>query len=125
MALLINTYLKTLRKEKLMLKINLISLGLSLILAFITTQMLENLNLAIVTIVILLAFRCALAEIYLSNILGISIYKDINLELALTMIFILTGWFYKFLVCSWVIRSSGYLVFDYKAEKILLAQLKT
>ena len=98
MALLINTYLKTLRKEKLMLKINLISLVLSVIISIITTLVLKNLNLAIVSIVILLAFRYVLAEIFLSKILRISIFKDITLELTMTLIFILMGWFVK----SWL-----------------------
>jgi O-antigen/teichoic acid export membrane protein len=98
MSLLINTYLKTLRKEKLMLKINLISLTLSLMLTFVNTLILKNLNLAIGSIVILLAFRCALAEIFLSRILEIPLYKDIILELMMTFIFILTGWF----INSWL-----------------------
>ena len=93
MALLNNTYLKTLRKEKLMLKINLISLALSIMFTFITTTLLKNLNLAISTIVILLALRCALAEMFLAKILKIFLYKDIVMELAMTLIFILTGWF--------------------------------
>lgn len=97
-ALLINTYLKTLRKEKLMLKINLISLLLSIIITVLTTIVFKNLNLAIVAIVILLAFRCALAEMFLSKILKISLYRDIVLELTMTLIFILTGWF----INSWV-----------------------
>jgi len=98
MALLINTYLKTLRKEKLMLQINLISLVLSVMISFVTILILKNLDLAIVSIVILLAFRCVLAEIFLSKILRITIYKDIALELIMTVIFITTGWFVK----SWI-----------------------
>jgi hypothetical protein len=38
MALLINTYLKTLRREKVMLKINLVSMTLSVFMTYITTQ---------------------------------------------------------------------------------------
>lgn len=98
MALLINTYLKTLRKEKLMLKINLISLTLSLFITFVTTILFKNLNLTIASIVGLLAFRCAIAEMYLSKILSVSLYKDIVLELIMTVIFILTGW----CINSWV-----------------------
>lgn len=93
MALLINTYFKTLRKEKLMLQINIVSLGLSLVVTGITTLLLKNLNLAIVSIVIVLAFRSILAEVKLSKILSISVSKDILLELSLTLIFILSGWF--------------------------------
>lgn len=98
MSLLINTYLKTLRKEKLMLRINLNALSLSLVIAFLTTQIMRNLDLAIVSIVILLAFRSVLAELYLSRMLGISVYKDIVLEVTMTLIFILTGWF----INSWL-----------------------
>ena len=93
MALLINTYLKTFRKEKLMMRINLISLILSLFITFITTVLFKNLDIAIVSIVVLLAFRSILAEIFLSKLLSISVYKDIILELMMTLIFMLTGWF--------------------------------
>lgn len=98
MALLINTYLKTLRKEKLMLSINIISLGLSIIITFVTAIVFRNLNLTIVSIVILLAFRCVLSEMFLSKIMEISVHKDIVMELTMTLIFILTGWF----INSWV-----------------------
>ena len=98
LSLLINTYLKTLRKERLMLRINLISLVLSVMITFVTTILLKNLNLAIAVIVIILASRCALAEIFLAEILKISLYKNIVLELTMTLIFMLTGWF----INSWL-----------------------
>lgn len=92
MSLLINTYLKTLRKEKLMLKVNIITLVLSVIITILTTIVFKNLSLAILSIVILLAFKCILSEILLSKILKISICKDILVELSMTIIFILSGW---------------------------------
>ncbi|WP_100333078.1 MATE family efflux transporter [Bacillus alkalisoli] len=97
-ALLINTFLKTLRKEKLMLKINLISLFLSVNITLLTTMLIENLNLAILSIVFILAFRSILAEILISKILGVSIFKDILLELLLSSSFILAAWF----IDSWL-----------------------
>lgn len=110
MALLINTYLKALRKEKFMLKVNLISLGLSLFTTVITTKVLNNLNLAVVSIVVLLAFRSVVAEVFLSKKLKLSMFKDIVLELVLTTTFIVSGWF----INSWytlVIYSINYLVY--------------
>lgn len=98
MALLINTYLKTLRKEKLMFVFNLLSVVLSIILTILFTIVFKNLSLAILSIVVLLAFRSALAEVFLSRILNVSVYKDIFLEMAMTLIFILAGWF----VTSWI-----------------------
>lgn len=98
MALLINTYLKTLRREKAMLKINLVSMILSLFMTYITSQIFINLDMAILNIVILLAIRSAFAERYLAKELYIKVKKDIALETLLTIIFILTGWF----VNSWM-----------------------
>lgn len=93
MSLLINTYLKTLRKEKLLLLVNVVSVGLSLLSTFIFVVLLKNLTLSMVSIVILLAFRCIFAEMLLAKILNISLYRDVLLESAMSIIFILTGWF--------------------------------
>lgn len=98
MALLINTYLKTLRLENVMLKINLISMIMSLVMTYITTQIFVNLDVSILNIVILLVIRSVLAENYLAKELNINVRKDIILEILLTVVFILTGWF----VDSWL-----------------------
>lgn len=92
-ALLVNTFLKTLRKEKLMLQINIVSLLISVTITFFTTIIFKNLDLTVLSIVFLLAFRCTLAEVLVSKILGISVYKDISLEIMMTVIFVLAGWY--------------------------------
>ena len=56
MSMLINTYLKSFRKEKSMLIINTISLILSLILTILSVFILNNLTLAILSIVFLLIY---------------------------------------------------------------------
>lgn len=93
MSLLINTYLKTMREEKAMLKINTVTLILSVILTAVTTIIFENLNLAVLSIVILLLFRSIIAEIYLSKIMRISVARDILLEISMTLFFIINAWF--------------------------------
>lgn len=98
MGLLINTYLKTLRREKIMLKINLITMVLSLVMTYISTQILGNLNMAILNIIILLVIRSILAELYLAKELNIKVKRDVFLEISLTIVFILTGWF----IDSWI-----------------------
>ena len=65
MSMLINTYLKSFRKEKSMLIINTISLILSLILTILSVFILNNLTWAILSIVFLLGFRCVIGELYL------------------------------------------------------------
>ena len=97
-ALLINTYLKSLRKERTMLKINLITLGLSIILTVLTTIYLKSLTFSVLIIVIVQAFRAIFAEIYLSRVLGVNVIKDISLEVALTVVFVFSGWY----IDSWI-----------------------
>ncbi|OME65264.1 hypothetical protein BSK65_25350 [Paenibacillus odorifer] len=124
MSLLINTYLKTLRKEKLMLKVNLISLITSVVITLITTLVFKDLNLSIISIVLLLAFRSVIAEIYLSKILGVTIYKDIVMELVITMTFILSGWFLN----SWIAVISygvAYIIYLIFKRKDIISTIKT
>ena len=92
MSLLINTYLKTLRKEKTILFINVITVSMSALFTLVTTVLLRNLDFAIISIVILLALRSVISEMILSKIINISVLKDIVIELGMTTIFILTAW---------------------------------
>ena len=119
MALLINTYLKTLRKEKLIMKINIYTLALSVISTAILTTVFKDLNMVIVSIVFLLAFRCIIAELLLSKILKISLHIDIILELIMTFIFILSGWF----IDSWatvLIYGLSYILYLFIKRKDIL-----
>ena len=123
MAFLINTYLKTLRREKVMLKINLVSMILSLFMTYITTQVFVNLDMAILNIVILLAIRSAFAESYLAKELKIEVKRDILLEVLLTIVFILTGWF----VNSWMtmlIYGMTYLIYILIKRKDIMGTIQ-
>lgn len=93
MAMLINTYFKTLRKEKLMMVLNWTTVCLSLITTYIFIFVLENLSLTVLSITLLLVFKCILSEVMLSKIININVWKDIFLELILTAIFIASAWF--------------------------------
>lgn len=92
-VLLLNTYFKTLRKEKLMLKINLFSLLISILITIVTTVLIKDLNLAVLSILVVMAFRCIIAEIILMRFLKINVYKDVILELLMSVIFIIMAWF--------------------------------
>jgi O-antigen/teichoic acid export membrane protein len=93
-SILINTYLKTLRQEKIMLKMNFITVLLSVVLTVLSTIILNNLDLAILSILLLLGFRCSITEVYLVKLLDISVVKDMALEWGLSVIFISLGWFF-------------------------------
>lgn len=98
--MLINTYLKTIRKEKMMLIINLIMVIVSFLITLIIVYLWGNLNLAVLSITILLAFRSIIAEFYISKMLKIEVKKDIVLELSMTIIFISVSWFLNVLIAG-------------------------
>lgn len=98
MALLINTYLKTLRKEKIMLRYNFITVLFSIILTYFATYIFNNLTFSVLLILVLLMFRCVISEIYLSKLLRINFKNDIKYEILLTLIFVFSAWFFK----SWI-----------------------
>lgn len=126
MALLINTYLKTMRKEKILLTINLISMILSIIFTLLFTIAFKNLSLALLSIVILLAFRSTVAEVILSKILKVSVFKDLLFEMVMTVIFILTAWFNHSLngIAIYLAAYVIYLVIKRKDIKITIINIK-
>lgn len=93
MSLLINTYLKTLRKEKIMMYCNLASVVLSIVTTLITVYVFNDLNLTVLSISILFAFRSVISELYLSRYMKMNMLGDILLELGLSIVFIITAWY--------------------------------
>jgi hypothetical protein len=93
MSMLVNTYLKTLRKEKVLLVLNICSVLLSLFLTFLTINILNSLTLSVFLIVVLLAVRCVVAEIYLARILNVNLYSDNIIETMMAALFIVTSWY--------------------------------
>lgn len=126
-SMLINTYLKTLRKENMMLIFNLISVCMSFLVTIITVYILHDLNLTILSIVILLAFRSIISEVYLSKILNISIIRNILTETSLTILFISVTWYLNiplgliiYIMCYVI-----YLIFKSREIANTIRELKT
>ena len=97
-SLLVDTYLKALRKEKTILIINISVVIVSMISTYFTVYIMHSLEMAVVSIVILMALQCAIAELYLSKYLGIDVIVDMVMEWILVTIFILASWF----IDSWI-----------------------
>lgn len=91
MSLLITTYLKTIRKEKLIFYANILSLVFSVILSFISAILFNNLLMSVGSILLALALRCIIGELLLVKTLDISIKKKILLESIITIIFVLSN----------------------------------
>lgn len=91
MSLLINTYLKSMRKESLLLKINMVSIVLAAVATIITVYFLHDLRWTVFSIVFLYAFRCEFAELYMERLLSINIKRDILQELLIVLVFIVSA----------------------------------
>lgn len=92
MTMLINTYLKTLRRERIILAVNWIAVGLTLILTALTVYVWESLTLAVVSLTLLLGIRSMMAELALCRCLKIHGMKDMIMEFLLALIFVTVSW---------------------------------
>lgn len=102
MGLLINTYLKSMRQEALMLKINTVSVMVSAIVTWFTVVVFHNLDIAIFSVVFLYAFRCLLAEFWIGKLLHLQLYRKMAVDCGMCAIFILSGWCFDNLFCMGV-----------------------
>lgn len=87
-SLLLNTYLKAMRQEKLIFKINFLTTIISIFMAIISVVFLKNLSFSVLSIVILLSFRSTLLELKVTRLLNLNIFKDLFLEFIMVLIFI-------------------------------------
>ncbi|WP_137665576.1 lipopolysaccharide biosynthesis protein [Enterococcus hulanensis] len=111
MSLLINTYLKTLRKEKTILLVNIITLGISIVVGAITVYLFESLLLSVSLIILCLAIRCNLAEYLLSKTLKINLNKKLVQESLLSIFFISSNLFFKNSLISFFLYLCAYALF--------------
>lgn len=88
-SLLVSSYLKALRQEKIIMSTNIITIVFSLIGSVITALILNDLNLTVLIIIICLITRCVSAEILLARKLAINLNKVIFYEIILTIVFVL------------------------------------
>lgn len=118
-SLLINTYLKAIRREGLILKINIISIVVSCLFTMMTVYVMHNIRLAIISVIFLYAFRCELAENYLMGILKINILRDLISDNLLVLIFILTGFFINSWGCTVVYGCVYFIYLLFKKKHII------
>lgn len=120
-SLLINTYLKSMRKELLMLEINVVSVVFSLIVTVFTVEIWHNLDAVVFSIVLIYAFRCALAEYHVTKLLGLNLWRNIIEDLLMCGIFIISGWMLDNALCM-VVYGGTYVMFVF-AHRSSLKQI--
>ena len=126
MQLLYNTYLKVLRKEKVLLLINLISLGVSAILCAIGAYVLNSMMAVVICMVIAIAVRSLITNIYLSKLMSIPTEINVIWECVLSLIFILSNMVLPMATafCVYLIAFFFYCVFTRKNLKECIDTLK-
>lgn len=87
--LIVMTYLKAIREEKIVLRINWISVAIEAIM-LLTVK--ENIILAITSITITLCIRCCLGVLYLGKYYNIRMVKGLLGDIMMSLLFILTAW---------------------------------
>lgn len=114
-SILVNTYFNTLRFESLQMKCNLTALALSVILTGVSIYVFDSVTVAILSILIVLMFRCILCEIVLSTKIPIKVVKDIIIELVMTLAFIICNWYFGLMgMCMYAICYVIYLIIKRK-----------
>lgn len=127
LSLLVETYLKTMRMEKVLLMSNIVTLVFSCLLTVLFVFVLENLTWTVLAILLIFAFRTFLGEFFLSQKLKIKIVRDGLLECFLVSAFVATSWFLNSVVglIAYCLIYILYVLF-YKKELLgLIAIIKT
>ena len=88
MQMLCSSFFKSLRKENTLLKINLLTLSLSVVVALIGCFVVKNIIFVAVGILVTVAFRSIISELILANEMKCSIYKDLSMEILMVAIFV-------------------------------------
>ena len=112
--LLLNTYMKILRKEKTILVVNLLTVVCSFICVILMVGVFENLVGAVASIVILGLVKCSLSELFLSRYMNIKYIGGLVQESTMCLVFIIANWFiggiYGFLI--YAIVCIGYCIYN-------------
>ena len=121
MALLYNTFLKAMRKERVLLILNAATLVFSIILSVIAIFSLKHLLLSVLVIIISLGIRCIMSEVFISNIIGIRNIKYLLEETFLIFIFIFSTTIIKHNILAFIVYGFFvvlYLLKNMKSMKI-------
>ena len=91
-AMILNTYMKALRKEKAIMIINAITVGISALLSAISIYWFENLTLSMLFVVVTIGIRCIAFEFYLKKYIGNKIIENVLEEVLMCTMFIICNW---------------------------------
>ncbi len=117
-SILINTYLKALREERMMLVMNIASVLVSILATGIVVFWLGNLTLTMMSIVFLYMLKCFLPDLFLQKKMRIQCLDEVLWPMLITVVFIISNWYVGnlpgwgiyilFMLCMGFIRKENY-----------------
>lgn len=129
-SVLVWTYLKVLRKESLIMKANLIMIGMSIVMTFFSVIICNSLDLTVCSIVVLYAIKAIYTEWLLGKYIPICAKRDWLVETILSAGFIAGSWtlnavgaFFVYLVSYglYLLYKKGEIITTFKELKLLFA----
>lgn len=87
-SLLNNNYLKMFRKERTMLKLNVLSIIFELTLILFSLVIIKNIYVVLLITVTIICFKSIIGEMIVSNIIGLNFYLENGLEILLSIVFL-------------------------------------
>lgn len=125
MQLLCNTYLKVLRREGYLFKINIFALFLSVLLGIMGGIVFKSIIIVMLGMVLAIIVRSILAEYRLSKDLNIKIYKNIIQEIIFTIGFIVIAWYLDNIKGFFILISTYvfFILFNKKIVKYVLINI--
>lgn len=114
MQMLCSSFFKSLRKENVLLKINLFTLLLSVIVALIGCFIVKKISFVAVGILVTVAFRSIISELILAKEMECSIYKDLTMEILMVIFFVVGATILSSMTMFvvYTILYVGYLLFN-------------
>lgn len=88
-----NTYLKALHKERGILVSNLITVCCSFLFTFLSVYVFHNLDMAVISMVMLVMLKCVCSEIILQRTMQMKLGKYVISEIVMSAVFILSNWY--------------------------------
>lgn len=103
-GMLIDTYLKAYRMERVLLATNLVTVAVSVVSTAVIVIVFHNLTVLVISIVALLAFRSVLGEVMLATRIRLNVAGEIMVEVLLSAWFVVCAYF-----IGWPFGFVGYL----------------
>lgn len=124
--MLTNNYLKTYRRERIMLYINLFSLGAGTVLYLISAYFIDDIFTVLMSMVLITILNSIISELVVTKIIEVKIVKEYILEIILTFSFIfLTNVFSRWRAFGmYLVFLIIYLIFERKYLYPIVQQIK-